>query len=170
MKRIALALVVGAMLAPLTNAIGQEANQPFSLRAARISSDNGAALLAGGGTYDLQFHVVRGAGEFRCTSDITQGPLAGCRAGEGLHWKVSELLVSSGFKCSGSAAEPLKTAVTDGQTIVMQAEFFRFGDGDKPSFTAKVFVSAIDLDPDQEGVQNIWIQGVGCGEATVNFR
>jgi hypothetical protein len=33
-----------------------------------------------------------------------------------------------------------------------------------------MFVSEVDLAPDIPGIQNIWIQGVGCGEAIVNFK
>lgn len=170
MKIVLAVLAVGALLAPFTNAESQGRRQPFAFRAASISSASGEVSLTGGGTYDPQFRVAEGGGEFRSKTDITQGPLAGCRAGEGLHWKIDQLLDSSGFKCGGSAAEPLKTVVTDGQTIVAQAQFFRFGDGDRPSFTAKIFVSAVDQDPDAPGIQNVWIQGVGCGEATTNLQ
>ncbi len=86
------------------------------------------------------------------------------RAGDGVRWEAAEILPSSGFKCGGVAGEPLKTAVTDDDTIVMQARFYRQGDGANASFTAKVFVSAVDENPDQPGAQNVWIQGVGCAE------
>jgi hypothetical protein len=32
-----------------------------------------------------------------------------------------------------------------------------------------MIVSETDLAPDVEGEQTLWIQGVGCGDATVNF-
>ena len=64
----------------------------------------------------------------------------------------------------------MKTVVTDGNTVVMQVDFHRQGDGVDRSFTAKVFVSAVDEDPAQDGIQNVWIQGVGCTEALVNLR
>jgi hypothetical protein len=32
-----------------------------------------------------------------------------------------------------------------------------------------MIVSADDIAPDIEGVQNVWVQGVGCGSATVHF-
>jgi hypothetical protein len=38
------------------------------------------------------------------------------------------------------------------------------------SFTAQMIVSSQDLAPDIAGVQNVWIQGVGCGTAVVNFN
>ena len=49
-------------------------------------------------------------------------------------------------------------------------DFYRIADGANPSFSAKIFVSEQDEDPDQPGVQNVWIQGVGCGEARVNLH
>jgi len=50
------------------------------------------------------------------------------------------------------------------------ADFYRQGDGNDESFTAKMIVSNSDLAADIPGVQNVWIQGVGCGSATVNFN
>jgi hypothetical protein len=32
-----------------------------------------------------------------------------------------------------------------------------------------MIVSAHDIAPDIQGVQNVWVQGVGCGAATVHF-
>ncbi|MGE5177858.1 MAG: hypothetical protein ACM3PF_02055, partial [Bacteroidota bacterium] len=59
---------------------------------------------------------------------------------------------------------------TDDDTVVMKVRFFRQGDGATPSFTANAFVSAGDENPDQPGVQNVWIQGVGCDTAMANVR
>ena len=73
------------------------------------------------------------------------------------------------FKCTGAAGEQLKTAVTSDDTVVMVADLYRQGDGNDESFTAHMFVSAVDQAPDLDGIQNIWIQGVGCGEAIANF-
>jgi hypothetical protein len=42
----------------------------------------------------------------------------------------------------------VKNVLTDDDTIVFQADFFRQGDGDHASFTAKVFLSAQDEDPE----------------------
>ena len=81
-----------------------------------------------------------------------------------------ELLPSFQFKCTGAVSEPLKTAVTDGNTVVLVADFYRQGDGNEESFTARMFVSAVDEAPDLTGIQNVWIQGVGCGDAIVNFN
>lgn len=81
-----------------------------------------------------------------------------------------ELLPSSQFKCTGATGEVLKTVVTDGNTVVLIADFYRQGDGVNESFTAKMFVSAVDEAPDLPGIQNVWIQGVGCGDAIANFN
>jgi hypothetical protein len=163
MKTITAVLAVSLGLAPVAMAYGGQ--HSFSVHAADIG---GAAFLTGGGSYDPQSGSLHGGGGFRCTSDITSGPLAGLRAGEGTHWDASALLPSSGFKCDG--ADPLKTAVTDDDTIVMQVRFFRQGDGAIPSFTAKVFVSAADENPDVPGIQTVWIQGVGCADARTSVR
>jgi len=64
----------------------------------------------------------------------------------------------------------LKVANTSSDTIVLMADFYRQGDGNDESFTAKMIVSNSDLAADIPGVQNVWIQGVGCGSATVNFN
>jgi hypothetical protein len=127
----------------------------------------GAVFLTGGGSFVPGSDFIKSAGGFRCTADITKGPLAGCLAGEGTHWDAEELLPSSGFKCVGS--ESLKTAFTSDRTAVFQADFYLAGHGHEESFSAAVFVSKDDLDPDIDGTQNIWIAGVGCGAATVNF-
>jgi hypothetical protein len=55
-------------------------------------------------------------------------------------------------------------------TAVLQGDFYRAGDGVDESFTAQMIVSASDIAPDIEGLQNLWVQGVGCGTAIVHFR
>ena len=87
-----------------------------------------------------------------------------------MRWDTSALLPSAGFKCTGAAGEPLKTAFTGDSTVVLLADFYRQGDGNDESFTARMIVSQADLDPVAPGLQNVWIQGVGCGEAIVNFN
>ena len=54
--------------------------------------------------------------------------------------------------------------------MVLQADFYRAGDGNDESFTAQMIVSEQDLAPDIPGVQTLWVQGVGCGSAIVNFN
>ena len=172
MKKTTAFLVIVTLLAPLSSAWSQGTNSHnFSFNAESIGDAPGSeAFLTGGGTYDLQSGFARGGGAFRCTSDITGGPLAGLKAGEGVRWDVEELLTSSGFKCGGVANEPLKTAVTDDDTVVLRVNFYRQGDGENASFSANIFVSASDEDPGQPGNQNVWIQGVGCTEAIVNVH
>ena len=171
MRSIATILTVGVLLVPISSAHGQATKHSFGFNAANISGfPSGAIFLTGGGAYDPNSGFLKTGGGFRCTADINQGPLAGCKAGEGIRWDSSEIVASIGFKCTGSAGEPLKNAVTDDNTIVMRADFYRQGDGVNESFTALMIVSAHDLDPDRPGTQNLWVQGVGCGEAIVNFR
>ena len=177
MKKIAMTLWVTALALALlsaSSALGQEAKQSFGFNAASISGfPTGAAFLTGGGAYDPKTGFLKTGGGFRCLVDINQGPLSGCKAGEGIRWDaaaVAPLLPSFKFKCTGAAGEALKTAVTDGDTVVMIADFYRQGDGVNESFTAKMFVSAVDEAPDLPGIQNVWIQGVGCGEAIANFN
>jgi hypothetical protein len=59
---------------------------------------------------------------------------------------------------------------TSDTTLVIEADFYRQGDGVNESFKAPMIVSSGDLDPGQPGIQNVWIQGVGCAEAAVNFH
>ena len=47
----------------------------------------------------------------------------------------------------------------------LQADFYRAGDANDESFTGQMIVSASEIAP---GV-NLWVQGVGCGNATVHF-
>jgi hypothetical protein len=53
---------------------------------------------------------------------------------------------------------------------VLLADFYRVGDGVEESFTAQMIVSDGDIAADIAGVQNLWVQGVGCGTAIVNFN
>jgi hypothetical protein len=175
MKKMTMTLLAAAlMLLPMPRTLGQQgANQSFGFNAASIKGfPTGEAFLTGGGAYDPnpESTFLKAGGGFRCLADIGQLPLKGCKAGEGIRWDTVQLLSSVPFKCTGAAGEPLKTAVTDGNTVVILADFYRQGDGVNESFTAKMFVSAIDEAPDLPGVQNVWIQGVGCGDAIANFN
>jgi len=146
-------------------------HEAFGFNAPLISGFPGgrAVELTGGGAYDLPDFVHSGGG-FRCLADISAGPFAGCLTGQGVRWDTAELRASTTFKCTGAAAEALKTAHTGDSTVVLLADFYRQGDGIDESFTAQMIVSATDLAPDVAGVQNVWVQGVGCGPATVNFN
>jgi hypothetical protein len=171
MKRFA--LVPAALFAALLIAAAASATPGhvgFGFNATGISGfPTGSATLTGGGSYDPTSGFVNSAGGFRCTSDIGQGPLNGCLAGEGVRWDTVDLRRSTTFKCTGAATESLKTAITDENTVGLDADFYRAGDGNDESFTAQMIVSADDLAPDILGVQNVWIQGVGCASAIANF-
>jgi hypothetical protein len=130
----------------------------------------GAAALSGGGAFNLATGSVNTAGGFRCREDVAQGPLAGCLAGEGVRWDTAALLASTPFKCSGALDESPKVASSGPQTAVILADFYRASDGTDESFTARMIVSQIDIAPDLDGVQNVWLQGVGCGSAVGSFN
>jgi hypothetical protein len=136
----------------------------------------GAVRLTGGGSYDpgtasntvpTKTSVVSNGG-FDCLATIAQGPLKDCQAGEGVRWDTAQLLASTTFKCTG--ADAAKVATTNSTTAVLLADFYRAGDGNDESFTAQMIVSTIDLAPEIPGVQTLWVQGVGCGEANEHFN
>jgi hypothetical protein len=174
MKTKAIALVPAVLAAALfllaAPASAATGNIGFGFNATDISGfPRGAATLTGGGSYNPGTGIVHSAGGFRCTSDVGQGPLAGCLTGQGVRWDTVELRASTSFKCTGAAAESLKIASTDEDTVVLLADFYRAGDGNDESFTAQMIVSADDIAPDVAGTQNAWIQGVGCASAIANF-
>jgi len=167
MNKATSALAIGFLTLLLSSAQSQAATHSFSLNAVSISGISGEVLLTGGGSYDPSGFVQSG-GHFQCIRDITVGPLAGCKSGEGIRWDAEEILTSVPFKCLGSETPtPVFTSET---TLVIEADFYRQGDGVNESFKAPMIVSSGDLDPGQPGIQNVWIQGVGCAEAAVNFR
>ena len=138
----------------------------------------GEVFLTGGGAFDRLSGFVKSGGGFRCVKDVLQGPLSTsinpdnpgpCLAGEGVRWDTAALLASTTFKCTGAATEPLKTAVTSDDTVVLQADFYRAGDGNEESFTAKIIVSDRDIASDFPGAR-LWVERVGCGNGqAVNF-
>jgi len=185
MKRWAVVLFVfaGSLLIG-SPVLAQSARVGFGFNAKDISGfPTGAVSLTGGGAYDptppiTATSFVHSAGGFSCLEDVRQGPLSvsinpddpgPCLAGEGVRWDTVKLLASTTFKCTGAAAEALKTAKTSATTVVLQADFYRAGDGNDESFTAQMIVSETDIAPDIPGVQNVWVQGVGCGTAIVHF-
>src|SRR6266480_396134 len=171
-RRWALLALAAAALAVAASAMAaSNSKAAFGFNASEVSGfPTGAAFLTGGGTYDPESGFVHSAGGFRCTSDVGQGPLKGCLAGEGVRWDTANLRRSTSFKCTGAAAESLKTVTTDQNTVGLDADFYRAGDGNDESFTAQMIVSAGDLAPDIAGIQNVWIQGVGCATGNVNFN
>jgi len=137
----------------------------------------GAVRLTGGGSYDpaTATNVVPtdttsavSSGSFDCTETVAQGPLAGCQEGEGVRWDTAQLLASTTFKCTADDAP--KVAITGPGTAVLLADFYRAGDGIDESFTAPMIVSDSDLAPGIDGIQTLWIQGVGCGVANAHFN
>src|SRR5262249_12442361 len=105
----------------------------------------GAVFLAGGGAYNPSTGFVHAGGRFNCTASVNQGPLAGCQEHQGVRWDTDHLLSSTPFKCT--ANDTLKTATTGDDTVVVQADFYRAGDGNHESFSAQMIVSEHDLAP-----------------------
>jgi hypothetical protein len=177
-RALAITLVVAGSLlfVPATKAQNSGGNNAFGFNSNDISGfPTGHATLTGGGAFNLATGFVNSSGGFGCTADVNQGPLFGCKAGEGVRWDTASLLTSTTFKCTGAAGEALKTANTslgntNPDTVVLLADFYRAGDGNDESFTARMIVSTGDLAPEIQGTQNVWIQGVGCGSAIVNFN
>lgn len=143
----------------------------FGFNAAEISGfPTGAVSLTGGGAFNPGTGFVHSGGGFRCIQDVSgMVPLNGCLAGQGVRWDTEELLANTGFKCTGAASEARKTATTGNGTVVLQSDFYRAGDGINESFHAQLIVSQNDIAPDIPGIQNVWVQGVGCGSAIVHF-
>jgi hypothetical protein len=164
----ATAVLVVVLAASVASASSHNVGFGFNARAVN-AAPTGEVRLTGGGSFNAATGSIHAGGGFRCTSSVTQGPLAGCVAGEGVRWDAAELLPSAPFKCTGAASEALKTASIDGETAVLRSDFYRAGDGNDESFTANMIVSANDIAPDIAGVQNIWVQGVGCATATTHF-
>jgi hypothetical protein len=157
-----LVLVLGASAA---SADSSHSDFAFSARDIR-GGPAGAVSLVGGGAFDSAGTFAHGGGGFRCTETVGQGPLAGCQAGDGVRWHTDTALVSTPFRC---ASDALKTGTAGADTAVFRGTFFRAGDGNTPSFTANVIVAGHDIAPDLVGMQNVWIQGVGCANAAVNI-
>jgi hypothetical protein len=152
-------------------AASSEARNAFGFNSTNIAGfPNGKVTLTGGGAYVPGTNFAQSGGHFLCTESVLQGPLNGCLAGQGIRWDTAGLLTSTTLKCTGAASEPLKTATTDNTTVVLAADFYRQGDGNQESFTAKMVVSENDIAPDIEGVQTVWVQGVGCGTGIANFN
>ena len=95
------------------------------------------------------------------------GPLTGCLTGQGVRWDTANLLRTTMFKCT--ANETLQPATTSSDTAVLAADFYRAGDANDESFTANMIVTTNDLDRDLPGIQNVWVQGVGCATAITHF-
>jgi hypothetical protein len=165
--------LAGGFGVPVASAAARDA---FSFNSTDIAGfPHGKVTLTGGGAYVPGTGFVHSGGHFRCTDSVLQGPLSmsikdgtPCLAGEGIRWDTAELLTSTTLSCTGVDSEP--TATTGDTTVVLMADFYRQGDGNDESFTAKMAVSDTDLAPNILGLQTIWIQGVGCGTGSANFN
>ena len=165
-----LALVAAGLLATATPAAAGGGRSGFGFNSDTIGTgSNGLVEMNGGGSYDVALCTIRAGGHFDCGANVVNGPLAGCLAGEGTHWKAASLLATTNFRC-GTAGEVTKSASSDAHTAVFVAEFFRAGDGRTPSFTSQVIVADHDIAADVPGEQHVWIQLVGCASGTANFN
>ena len=170
----AMAVGVGALVLGSSAALASPGNTGFGFNAPNIANlapgaQTGSVFLTGGGAFNPSTGFVHSAGGFKCTSTVTSGPLAGsptvpgCMTGQGVRWDTASLLPSTRFTCE--TGEAPQTATTGDDTVVLLADFYRAGDGNDESFQAKMFVSTQDLDHTIPGVQNVWVQGVGCETA-----
>jgi hypothetical protein len=73
--------------------------------------------------------------------------------------------------CRCTSADPLgvKTSTTASDTAVLWADFYQAGDGNTELFNTNMIVSTNDIAPDVPGLQNAWVQCVGCASAVVHF-
>jgi hypothetical protein len=175
-RRLRLGLVALATLAFVALVVGASPAQAssshagFGFNASSIAGfPTGEARLTGGGVFDGPTGFVHSGGGFRCTADVNQGPLTGCLAGEGVRWDTANILQGTTFKCTGAATESLKTANVANDIAVLAADFYRAGDGIDESFNANMIVASFDIAPDVDGIQNVWVQGVGCASAVTHF-
>jgi hypothetical protein len=137
----------------------------------------GKVFLSGGGAFDLSGFAKLGGG-FSCLETVSQGPLSvsinpddpgPCLAGQGIRWDTAQLLTSTMFKCTAAeSTRPATTGVNQagGHQVVLQADFYRAGNGNNESFTAQMIVSDTDLDDQIPGIQTLWVQGVGAAKRT----
>jgi len=175
-NKAAVILLALGIAGGIESTVSGAGNQAFGFNASLISGFPGgrAAEMTGGGAYNLdrslkEQRFVNSGGGFRCLSNITGGPFSGCLTGQGVRWDTAALLTSTPFQCTGS--DVVKLATTDSKTVVLLADFYRQGDGNIESFTAKMIVADSDLDPVAQGVQNVWIQGIGCAtDAITSFN
>lgn len=168
---VLLALAAAALTLAPSALAASHGRTGFGFNAAKISGfPTGEAFLTGGGAYNPETGFVHSGGGFRCTEAVAQGPLTGCLAGQGVRWDTAELLPGTNFKCTGAGTETAKHATTNNETVVLQADFYRAGDGNDESFTAQIIVSETEIAPDDFPGVNIWVQGVGCGQAITNFK
>ena len=142
----------------------------FSVNSETINgTGNGALQMIGAGSFDIDRHAVTAAGTLRCTQTVQLGPV-GCAGGQGMRWTATNLLNSLFFRCTTSSTEAFKQAVTGVNAVALLADLFPRGDGAEPALALPMIVASVDIAPDISGTQNVWIGGIGCGSAAVNFN
>jgi hypothetical protein len=166
----AVAFATIAVLLGSSVALAAPASTHFNFQAPNVSGGSGSLVFDGAGDFNATSGVLDAHGHFKCTSTVSSGPLSGCMTNQGKHWESALALRSTPFKCTATDPAGVKTATIADDTAVLQAHFFRHGDGPTASFTANVIVSQHDIAPDIAGVQNVWVQGVGCATAAVHFQ
>jgi hypothetical protein len=177
----ATAFLVVLLGASAAGAAGPNTSFAFNARdITGLNAASGAVTLTGGGAFNSSStHPAHSGGSFSCTSTVVVAGnppnpplLNGCQAGEGVRWDSDMLLSSQTFKCVAAAGVDPPGGITvssSDDTVVLHADFYRAGDGTDESFQANMIVSATDLDTNVTGVQNVWVQGVGCATGTVHF-
>ena len=166
----AMAVATIAVLLGSSVALAAPASTHFDFHAPNVSGGSGSLTFNGAGNFNPISGVLDAHGHFKCTSTVGSGPLVGCMSNQGGHWESALALRSTPFKCTATDPAGVKTATIADDTAVLQAHFFRAGDGSTPSFTANVIVSQHDIAPDIAGLQNVWVQGVGCETAKVHLH
>jgi hypothetical protein len=170
----ATAFLVVLLGASAAGAAGPNTSFGFNARdITGLNATSGAVTLTGGGAFNSSStHPAHSGGSFSCTSPVVvvgNPPLLnGCLAGEGVRWDSDTLVATQTFKCV--ATEPVANTVSSSDdAVVLHADFYRAGDGTDESFQANMIVSAHDIDNTLTGVQNVWVQGVGCATGAVHF-
>jgi hypothetical protein len=166
----ALGIAATAVLLGSSVALAAPASTNFDFHAPNVTGGSGSLAFNGAGNFNATSGVLDVHGHFKCTSTVSSGPLGGCMSNQGGQWVSTLALRSTPFKCTATDPAGVKTATIADDTAVLQAHFFRAGDGNTASFTANVIVSQHDIAPDIAGVQNVWVQGVGCATASVHMH
>jgi hypothetical protein len=173
----ATAFLVVLLGASAAGAAGPNTSFGFNARdITGLNANSGAVTLTGGSAFNSSTgHPAHAGGHFRCTSTVVvvvnppNPPLLnGCQTGQGVRWDSDMLLPNQTFKCVASSPVA-NTVSTSDDTVVLHADFYRAGDGINESFQANMIVSAHDIDSVVPGVQNVWVQGVGCATGAVHF-
>ena len=170
--RTALAIVFAAGVLMVTlgssAAFAASPNTGFGFNARAIAGGGtGAVDLTGGGAFNATTGFVHSGGGFSCTTTVSQGPLAGCLTGQGVRWDTASSPSRHHVQVHGERSAPARDHSNRHRRA--RADFYRAGDGNDESFNANMIVTTHDLDRDLPGIQNVWVQGVGCATAITHF-